>query len=71
MGSDVGSDQYRLVNLLKAAGEEIEEADNVDYDDYHLGVSQIGVVLQTLVQSQVLDMKSMIEKFLSSDHSTI
>ena len=37
IGSDSGSDQYRLINLLMAAREEIEEADNVDYDDYHYG----------------------------------
>ena len=29
--SDTNSDQYRLVNVLEAVGEEIEEADNVDY----------------------------------------
>jgi len=37
MGSDARSDQYRLVNVLEAAREEIEEADDVDYDDYPYG----------------------------------
>ena len=31
MGSDANSDQYRLENVLEAAGEEIGEVDNVDY----------------------------------------
>ena len=31
MGSDTNSDQYRLENVLEVAGEEIGEADNVDY----------------------------------------
>jgi len=34
MGSDAGSEEYGLKNVLGAAREEIEEADNVDYDDY-------------------------------------
>ena len=34
MGSDVGSGQYRLINLLEDAGEEIEQANDVDYDDH-------------------------------------
>ena len=37
MGSDVGSGQYRLINLLEDAGEEIEQANDVDYDDYPYG----------------------------------
>ena len=35
--SDTGSDQYRLVNVLEAAGEEVEEANNIDYDDHPYG----------------------------------
>ena len=34
MRSDIGSDQYRLVNLPEVAGEEVEEANNIDYDDH-------------------------------------
>ncbi|KAL0015139.1 hypothetical protein SO802_002208 [Lithocarpus litseifolius] len=37
MRSDDGSDQYRLVNLLEDAGEEIGQANDVDYDDYPYG----------------------------------
>ena len=37
MGSDARSDQYRLVNLLEVAGEEVEEANNIDYDDHPYG----------------------------------
>ena len=31
MGSEVDSDQYKLENVLEAIGEEIGEANNVDY----------------------------------------
>ena len=34
MRSDIGSDQYRLVNLLEVVGEEVEETNNIDYDDH-------------------------------------
>ena len=34
MRSDARSDQYRLVNLVKAAGEDVEKSNNIDYDDY-------------------------------------
>ncbi|KAK9997796.1 hypothetical protein SO802_017399 [Lithocarpus litseifolius] len=37
MGSDVGSDQYRLVNVMEARGGEVEEAKNIDYDDHSYG----------------------------------
>ena len=37
MGRDAESDQYRLLNLLEDAGEEIEQANDVDYDDYPYG----------------------------------
>ena len=37
MGSDVRSDQYRLINMLEAAGEEIEEVNNIDYDNHPYG----------------------------------
>ena len=65
MGSVAKSDQYRLLNMLEAAGEEIEEADDVDYNDHCMGVSRIGATLLTLVQSHALDMTSMVEKFLN------
>ena len=34
MRSDIGSDQYRLVNLLEVVEEKVEEANNIDYDDH-------------------------------------
>ena len=34
MRSDTRNDQYRLVNMLEAVGEEVKEANNIDYDDY-------------------------------------
>ena len=37
MGSVARSDQYRLLNVLEATGEEIEEADDVDYSDHPYG----------------------------------
>ena len=51
--------------MLEAVGEEAEEANNIDYDDYPMGIPQIGATLQMLVQGQVLDMISMVERFLS------
>ena len=36
-GSDAESDQYRLINSLKAVEEEVEEANNINYDDHPYG----------------------------------
>ena len=37
MGSDAKSEEFGLENVLEATGKEVEEADNVDYDDYPYG----------------------------------
>ena len=29
--------QYRLINVLEVAGEEVEKANNIDYDDHPYG----------------------------------
>ena len=71
MGRDAESDQYRLLNLLEDAGEEIEQANDVDYDDYPMGASQIRAISLMLVQGPILDMTSMVERFLSWGHSII
>ena len=51
--------------MLEAAGEKVEEANNIDYDDYPYGIPQIGAALLIVAQVQACDMTSMVEKFLS------
>ena len=35
--SGAESEEYELENVLEAAGEKVEEANNIDYDDYPYG----------------------------------
>ena len=35
--SDIDSDQYRLINVLEDVREEVEQANDMDYDDYPYG----------------------------------
>ena len=35
--SDANSEQYRLINVLEDIRDEVEKANNVDYDDYPYG----------------------------------
>ena len=34
MENGTESEEYGLENVLEAVGEEVKEADNIDYDDY-------------------------------------
>ena len=34
MESNAESEEYRLENVLEVVGEEVEEVDNIDYDNY-------------------------------------
>ena len=37
MESNAEGEEYGLENVLEAVGEEVKEADNIDYDDYPYG----------------------------------
>ena len=63
MENGAESGEYELENVLEVVGDEVEEADDIDYDDYPYG--------RPLYWSCITDSssrsgpKSMVEKFLS------
>ena len=71
MENGTNSEEYELENVLEAVEEEVEVADNIDYDDYLYGWPSNWSCIIDASSRLGPNMISMVEKFLSQGYSII